>query len=188
MHWKSQIPKRYKRTAINGYLHPSWKVILNFYHEKNEIGSKSSTPGYPIRFVDSVMNDFESKEYDPLILSYLFNDVELKPTVLIEVPFCNENEKVTKQLLKKLNAFNKEKHDFRNVWKVKEVRQFFSLKEKNPYPSCKIYERVCSCKENYTGQTKQNAIDGMSMKIQTKIQDQPNISFNTLIMFFNGKY
>ena len=110
------------------------------------------------------MNDFESKEYDPLILSYLFNYFELKPTVLIEVLFCKENEKVTKQLLKKLNAFNKEKNDF------------------------KIYERVCSCKENYTSQTKQNAIDGMSMKIQTKIQDQPNISFKTLIMFFNGKY
>ena len=29
---------------------------------------------------------------------------------------------------------------------------------------------------------------GMSMKIQTKSQNQPSISFNPLIMFFNGKF
>ena len=32
------------------------------------------------------------------------------------------------------------------------------MKEKNPSPSCKIYEGVCSCKENYIGETKQNVI------------------------------
>ena len=32
--------------------------------------------------------------------NYLFNDFESKPIVLIEVPFCNENEKVSEQLLK----------------------------------------------------------------------------------------
>ena len=130
------------------------------------------------------------------------------------------------------------------------------MKEKNPYPSFKIYEGVCSCKENYTGETKRNVITcwnehenpnkdsepaknlfqhpdhvlqwkvlmsvpmnnrktknldalkefalvrritqvkpnemlllvGMSMKIQTKIQNQPRIFFNTLIMFYNGKF
>ena len=30
--------------------------------------------------------------------------------------------------------------------------------EKNPYPACKIYEGVCSCKENYIGEIKQNVI------------------------------
>ena len=40
----------------------------------------------------------------------------------------------------------------------KESRRFFPLKKKNPYPSCKIYEGVCSCKENYIGETKRNVI------------------------------
>ena len=69
--------------------------------------------------------------------------------VLIDVPFCNENEKVSK----KLKAFTKEKYDFRIVSKTKKVRQIFPLRKKNPYPSCKIYEGVCSCKENYIGET-----------------------------------
>ena len=111
-----------------------------------------------MRFVNSVINDFESKEYDPMIPNYFFNDFESKPIVLIDIPFCNENERASKQLLKKLKVFTKEKYDFRIVWKTKKVRQLFHLKEKNPYPSCKICEGVCSCKENYIGETKRNVI------------------------------
>ena len=33
-----------------------------------------STAGYPMRFVNSVINDFESKEHDLVITSFLFND------------------------------------------------------------------------------------------------------------------
>ena len=66
--------------------------------------------------------------------------------VLIDVPFCNENEKVSKQLLRKLKVFTKGKYDFRFVWKTKKVKQLFPLKEKNSYPSYKIYEEVRFCK------------------------------------------
>ena len=86
VHWKSQIPKRYKRNAINGDLYSSWKISSNFYHEKNEIGKKFSTAGYPLRFVNSVINDFESKDHDPMIPRYLFKDFKSKPIVLIDVP------------------------------------------------------------------------------------------------------
>ena len=51
VHWKSQIPKRYKRNAINGDLYRSWRINSNFYHEKNQIRSKFSSAGYPVRFV-----------------------------------------------------------------------------------------------------------------------------------------
>ena len=74
-----------------------------------------------MRLANSVINDFESEEHDPMIIpndpmivpSCLFNDFESKPIVFIDVPFCNENEKVSKQLLKKLNVFAKEKYGFR---------------------------------------------------------------------------
>ena len=72
-----------------------------------------------------------------------------KPIILIDIPFCNQKEKISRWLLKKLKAFTKEKFDFKIVWKTKKSRQLFPLKEKNPYPSCKICEGVCSCKENY---------------------------------------
>ena len=45
-----------------------------------------------MRFGNSVINDFESKEHDPMIPNYLFNDFESKPIVLIDISFCNKNE------------------------------------------------------------------------------------------------
>ena len=88
---------------------------LKFYHEKSQIRSKFSSAGYLMRFVNSAINDFENEEHDPMIPIYLFNDFESKPIVLIDISFCNENERVSKQLLKKLRVFFKEKYDFRIV-------------------------------------------------------------------------
>ena len=76
VHWKSQIPKRYKRSAVDGDLYRSWRISSNFYHKKNQIRNEFSTSGHPMRFVNSVINDFKSKEHDPMIPSYLFNDFE----------------------------------------------------------------------------------------------------------------
>ena len=59
----------------------------------------------------------------------------MKPIVLTDISFCNENEKVSKQLLKKLKVLIKEKYDFRVVWKIKRVRQLLPLKEKYANPS-----------------------------------------------------
>ena len=68
-----------------------------------------------MRFLNSVINDFKSNEHDTMIHNYLFNDFELKRIVLIDITFCNENEKVSKQLLKKLKVFIKERYDFRII-------------------------------------------------------------------------
>ena len=86
---------------------------LKFYHEKSQIRSKFSIAGYLMRFVNSAINDFENEEHDPMIPIYLFNDFESKPIVLIDISF--ESERASKQLLKKLRVFFKEKYDFRIV-------------------------------------------------------------------------
>ena len=91
--WKSQIPKRYKRNAINGDLHRSWRISSNFYHEKSQIRSKFSSAGYPMRFVNSVINDFENKEHDPMIPNYLFNDFESKPIVSVDIHSVKKTRK-----------------------------------------------------------------------------------------------
>ena len=123
VYWKSEIPKRYKRNAINGGLYHSWRISSNFCQEKSKIRNKFSRADYPMRFVNNVKNGFERKKHDPIITNYLFNDYESNPIALIDVPYCTKNEKVSKE-------------------EIKKVRQLFPLKEKNPYPSCKIYEGV----------------------------------------------
>ena len=73
-----KFQKRYKRDAINIDLYRSCRIRSNFYHEKIEIRNKSSTAQYPIRFLNSVINDFESKEHYPVITNYLLNDLNQK--------------------------------------------------------------------------------------------------------------
>ena len=50
VHWKSQIPKRYKRNAINGDLYRSWRISSNFNREKNQIRRNFSSAEYAMRF------------------------------------------------------------------------------------------------------------------------------------------
>ena len=63
----------------------------------------------------------------------LFNDFESKPIVLIDVPFCNENEKVSKQLLKKLKTFTKQMYDFKIIWKNKTIQKTFPFEGEKPH-------------------------------------------------------
>ena len=61
-----------------------------------------------MRFVYSVIDDFGSKEHDPMIPSYLFNDFEPKSIVLIDDPFCNEKESV-QTTAKEVEGFHQRK-------------------------------------------------------------------------------
>ena len=54
-------------------------------------------------------DDFESGEHDPRIPSYLFNDSESKLIVLIDVPFCNKNEKSIQTAVKEIEGFHQRK-------------------------------------------------------------------------------
>ena len=61
---------------MNGDIHRSWRISSNFFYEKNKIRNKFSTAGYLVRFINSVINKYESKKHDAMILSYLFKDFD----------------------------------------------------------------------------------------------------------------
>ena len=58
--------------------------------------------------------------------------------------------------LKKLCEFTNDHFIFRIIWKTRNVRSFFPLKDRNRYQSCKIYKGVCSCGATYIGETERN--------------------------------
>ena len=57
---------------------------------------------------------------------------------------------------RKVYCFTNDSYDLNVVWKTKKFRSFFPLKDKNLHPSCKMYYSLCSCGEDYVGQTKRN--------------------------------
>ena len=157
--WSSHIPKRYKRNIINGDLNRAYRISTNFEQEKTLIKAKFCKANYPFRYVQSVVKQFEDRLSDncDYIIPPDFFD-EPTPTATIEIPFCEKNEQAVKPFLKKLDIFTKGRLNIRVIWKTKKVKQLFSLKDKNPYPACIIYEGQCTCGTKYIGETKRNAI------------------------------
>ena len=94
------------------------------------------------------------KPDDLIIPEFLF--AEPRQFILLEIPFCESNELLSKRFLTKLKSFTNDKVDFAIKWVTKQVRQLFRVKDKNPHPACKIYEGICSCMKNYIGETKRN--------------------------------
>ena len=127
---------------------------------KEKIRNKYENAGFPQPFTESVISQFENKadntvdNEEMIIPHFLFE--EPRRFILVEIPFCETNESLVKRLLQKLKKFTNSEIDFAVTWKTRKVKQLFPLKDRNPHPSCKIYEGICSCKQNYIGETKRN--------------------------------
>ena len=128
--------------------------------------------GFPIRFTESVIRQFEEKltsqleEEDLIIPEFLFR--EPSKFVLVEIPFCDSNEHLVKRFLEKVKDFTGNKVDFGIKWLTKKVKHLFHVKDRNPHQACKIYEGICTCKENYIGETKRN--------VETRWKEHQNIN------------
>ena len=55
----SKSPKRYKQNTINGDLHRSKRILSNFDEEILQIKEKFMKADYPLRFINSVSNEFQ---------------------------------------------------------------------------------------------------------------------------------
>ena len=138
-HWISKVPMRYKRNAINGDLNRSYHISMNFDQEKITIKNKFRHAGFPIRFTESVIRQFEEKltsqleEEDLIIPEFLFR--EPSKFVLVEIPFCDSNEHLVKRFLEKLKDFTGNKVDFGIKWLTKKVKHLFHVKDKKTPPS-----------------------------------------------------
>ena len=170
--WNSKIPKRYKRNTINTELHRAWKIASHFDREISLIKLKFTNAGFPIKFIESVVRDFQSKieNEDFIIPPWLMNDDDddellipswlfevPKKFVLIELPFSSSNELISKHFLKKLHRFTNDKYNIVIKWNTRKVKSLFPLKDRNPHPSNVIYRGDCICGESYVGETVRNA-------------------------------
>ena len=159
LHWNSKTPVRYKRNAIIGDLTRAKRISSYFQDEVDTIRLKFVTAGFPKRFVDSVIRNYLNPKQDedddlPLIPSFFF---EKPPFILIELPYCSQNEKLSKYFIRKIKTFLEEECTIVIKWITRKMRTLFSLKSKNPHPACKIYQGVCNeCGLSYIGETKRN--------------------------------
>ena len=156
--WSSKVPKRYKRNTITGDLHRAQRIGSNFQREINNIKTKYRKADYPPRYVNSVVAQFTNKkdEFDDSLLIPANFYEEAKQFLLIEIPFCERNEKLSKSFINKFHKYTDSSYRLSIKWLTKKVKTLFPLKDKNEHLACKIYEGVCICGQNYVGETKRN--------------------------------
>ena len=157
--WSSNIPKRYKRNAINGDSHRSKRIATDFEKEFIQIKNKFLAANFPSRFINSVCNDFLNKENNHENINFIippgFFDVK-PPVILTEIPYCDKNEVACKQFIKKFNKLTYGKYDNRIKWLTRKMKTLFKLKDPCIHPACKFYRRVCTCGEAYIGEIIRN--------------------------------
>ena len=89
---------------MKGDLHRSKKFPADFQKEVTSVNKKFLKAGYPIKFINSVINEScnetESTEHSFIIPVNLF--IEEKRIVMVEVLYCEENKEKSKGFLKKI--------------------------------------------------------------------------------------
>ena len=173
--WTSKTPKLYKRNTINGDLHRSKRISSNFDEEIPLIKEKFMKADYPLRFINSVVNEFQKgKECgdESFIISPSLFEIT-KPFIFVEIPYCELNEIKSKHFLKKFHKFTNNSFRMVITWKTRNIRSLFPLKDKNDYKSCVIYKGVCSWGSRCIGETKRvmQRLDGINIIIQLKVQN-----------------
>ena len=100
--WTSKTLKRYKQNIINFHLHHSKKISSNFDEEIPLIKEKFMDTDYPLRFINSVVNEFQKgKECgdESFIIPTSLLEIA-KPLTFVEIPYCEFNEIKSKHFLR----------------------------------------------------------------------------------------
>ena len=95
----SRVPKQYKQNAVIGDLHRSKTISSTFEMEIKVIKHKFRNAYYPSTFLNKVIHQFFTRKNNDscIIPPDLFE--ESKPFILVEIPFCEENENATKHFI-----------------------------------------------------------------------------------------
>ena len=114
--WESKVPKHYKRNTLLGELHRAKKISSNFQKEVKNNKEKFNKANFPLRFINNVVAQFnknmhnnkERNEEDEMIIPPQLFEIPKKISFL-QVPFCEANEKRSKNFLNKFYNFTNEK-------------------------------------------------------------------------------
>ena len=83
VHWKSAIPERWKRNTILRALHRAKRIATNWKEEVKTIKQLFIKSGYPAKFVNGVIHDFENQRGDETISHVHLLDERPKIGILV---------------------------------------------------------------------------------------------------------
>ena len=161
VHWTSRIPKWYKRNSIISDLNRALRSSRSLKDEIPNIRQKFLNADYSLRLINSVIKQFncklskKSNKEDDYDLPSDFLEIK-KEVIYTEVLYCKKNDTSSKRFLNKFHEISNYLYEIKIKWIHQKIRNVFRLKSKNSHLACVIYEGMCTCKENYIGETKRD--------------------------------
>ena len=116
------------RNAIHGDLCRAECISSNFNNEKMLIRQKFDNAGYPALFTNGVIRDYEhnqnrrQQQENGYIIPPNFSEIA-KESILVEFPYCPQNELVAKRFLSKFHQFTNQKFQVTIKWITKKVKK-----------------------------------------------------------------
>ena len=92
-----------------------------------------------------------------------------RKTIAINLPFSNKNEHFSKKFCEKLEFYTNGKVKFKIIWSTRKINSLFKIKDNVKHLSCVVYHGICSCGNNYIGETIRNAVTRIDKHEQPKI-------------------
>ena len=97
-----------------------------------------------------------------------------RKTVAINLSFSNKYEHFSKKFCEKLEFCTNEKVKFNPIWATRKIKSLFKIKDKVKDLSSVIYQGICSCGNNYTGESIRNAVTRIDEHEQTNGKLEPS--------------
>ena len=171
LHWFSKVPFLCKKNAINGELHRARKISSNFQFETARIKAKFSKAGFPHKVIENTINNFNNVDEELMIPRWIFDE---RKAIAINLPFSNKNKQFSKKFCEKLEFYTNGKVKFNIIWATRKIKSLFKIKDNVKHLSCVIYQGICSCGNNYIGETIRNAVTRIDEHEQPNGKSEPS--------------
>ena len=171
--WSSieEVAFRYKKKVINDELHRSKKISSNFQSEIARIEAKFLKAGFPHNVTENTIKNFNNVYEELMIPNWIFDQ---RKAVAINLPFSNKNDYFSKTFCKKLEFYTNWKVKFNIICAARKIRSWFKTKDNVKHFSCVVYRGICSCGNNYIGETIRNAVTKIDEHEQPSGKSEPS--------------
>ena len=95
---------------------------------------------------------------------------QLRITCLSQI----KTEHFSKKFCEKLESYANGEVKFNIIWSTRKIKSLFKIKDKVKHLSCVVYHGICSCGNNYVGETIRNVVTKIDEHEQPNSKSEPS--------------
>ena len=127
--------------------------------------------GFPHKVIENIINNFNTVDEELLIPKWISDE---RKAIAINLRFSNKNGHFSKNFCEKLEFYTNGKAKFNIIWVTRKIKSLFKIKDNVKHLSCVVYQGICSCGNNYIGETIRNAVTRIDEHQQPNGKSEPS--------------